>query len=96
MCPSFSELGTQAFKMSGVKEILDLGGAGLTTTTAGLNAESVQDHVSALGYIAPTSIHESEVVPIDSPVAGIMQLLPLIAGIGALFLAVGTMIYTRF
>ena len=96
MCPHFDEMGNQALRMSGVKEILDLGGGGLTTTTAGLNAESVQDHVSALGYIAPTSIHESEVIPMDSPVAGIMQLLPLIAGIGALFLAVGTMIYTRF
>lgn len=79
-----------------IKEILNLGTANITTTSYGLHADSVQDHVTALGYIAPTSIHESEVVPIDSPVAGIMQMLPLIAGIGALFLAVGTMIYTRF
>lgn len=79
-----------------IQEVLNLGETEFTTTSYGLSAESVQDHVSALGYIAPTSIHETEVVPIDSPVAGIMQLLPLIAGIGALFLAVGTMIYTRF
>lgn len=87
---------TPALNMAGVKEVLNLGGAELTTTTAGLNADSVQDHVTALGYIAPTSIHETEVVPIDSPVAGLMQMLPLIAGVGALLLAVATMIYTRF
>ena len=89
-------IGNNCFSYSGIKEVLNLGQTEITTTSYGLNADSVQDHVTALGYIAPTSIHESEVVPIDSPVAGLMQLLPLIAGIGALFLAVGTMIYTRF
>ena len=79
-----------------LKEVLNLSTLNITTTSYGLIADSVQDHVTALGYIAPTSIHESEVVPIDSPVAGLMQMLPLIAGIGALFFAVGTMIYTRF
>lgn len=62
----------------------------------GLTADTVQDSFDALGYVAPTSIRETEVIPIDSPAADLMQLLPLIAGIGALFLAVGTMIYTRF
>jgi hypothetical protein len=83
------------FSNSGIKEILNLGTLEITTTSYGLNADSVQDYVSALGYIAPVSIHQTEVIPIDSPVADLMQLLPLIAGIGALFVAVGTMIYTR-
>ena len=103
-CPDLTGLvvlGTPTFKSttfahSSIKEVLNLGGANITTTSYGLNADSVQDYISPLGYIAPTSIHETEVVPIDSPVAGLMQMLPLIAGIGALFLAVGTMIYTRF
>ena len=94
-------LGTTTFSRdsfinTNIKEVLNFGETEITPTSFGLNAESVQDHVTALGYIAPTSIHETEVIPIDSPVAGIMQLLPLIAGIGALFFAVGTMIYTRF
>ena len=79
-----------------VSEVLNLGDTEITRNSYGLTANSVQDHVNALGYVAPTSIHESEVVPIDSPVAGLMQMLPLIAGVGALLLAVGTMIYTRF
>ena len=85
-----------AFENTNIKEVLNLGNLEITTTSYGLNADSVQDHVTALGYIAPTLISESEVIPIDSPVAGLMQMLPLIAGVGALLLAVGTMIYTRF
>lgn len=88
--------GATYFTNSSIKEVLNLGTTEITTTSYGLNADSVQDHISALGYIAPTLISETEVITIDSPVAGLMQLLPLIAGIGALFLAVGTMIYTRF
>lgn len=84
------------FAQTPIKEVLDLGNNNLTTTSYGLNADSVQDYVSPLGYIAPILISETEVVPIDSPVAGLMQMLPLIAGVGALLLAVGTMIYTRF
>ena len=89
-------IGNLAFSTTEIKEVLNFGETAITTTSYGLNADSVQDHVTALGYLAPTSIHETEVIPIDSPVAGLMQLLPLVAGIGALFLAVGTMIYTRF
>jgi len=37
-----------------------------------------------------------EVVPIDTPVASLMQILPLLAGVGALLLAVSMMIYTRY
>lgn len=79
-----------------VNEILNLGDWDVTNVVSRLPLENIQDYVSALGYIAPTSISESEVIPIDSPVAGLMQMLPLIAGVGALLFAVGTMIYTRF
>lgn len=89
-------IGSSSFDNTGIIEVLNLGETEITTTSYGLNADSVQDHVTALGYIAPTSISETEIVPIDSPVAGLMQMLPLIAGVGALLLAVGTMIYTRF
>lgn len=77
MCPSFSELSSNALRMSGVKEILDLGGAGLTTTTAGLNADSVQDYVSALGYVAPVSIHNTIIVEDTSLSATLLKLLPV-------------------
>lgn len=93
---SASSMVSTSFAGTNIKEVLNFGNSPITTTYYGLNADSVQDHVTALGYIAPTLITETEVIPIDSPVAGLMQLLPLIAGIGALFLAVGTMIYTRF
>lgn len=83
-----------SFTNSANVPVLNLSGDALPGM--GLSSAKTQTYVDALGYIAPTSISESEVVPIDSPVAGLMQMLPLIAGIGALFLAVGTMIYTRF
>lgn len=76
--------------------VLDLSTLEITTTTGGMRANNVQDYVNALGYIAPTSIHETEVIPIDSPTAKLMSILPLIAGVGALLLAVSMMIYTRW
>lgn len=89
-------VGDSAFAGIVFDEVLNLGDNEITTTSYGFTANEVRNIIPAIGYIAPTSITQTEVVPIDSPVAGIMQLLPLIAGIGALFLAVGTMIYTRF
>ena len=83
-----------SFTNSVNKPVLNLSGSALPGM--GLSPATTQTYVDALGYIAPTLISETEVIPIDSPVAGLMQMLPLIAGIGALFLAVGTMIYTRF
>ena len=83
-----------SFTNSVNKPVLNLSGSALPGM--GLTPATTQTYVDALGYIAPTLISETEVIPIDSPVAGLMQMLPLIAGIGALFLAVGTMIYTRF
>lgn len=93
---SNATFGTRALDCQSVKEVLNLGESEFTTTSYGLNADSVQDHVNALGYIAPISIHESEVVPIDSPVAGILQMLPLVAGVGVLIFGLGMIAYNRW
>lgn len=85
---------SSSFRGQSNAEVLNLSGSALPNM--GLDANKTKTSIDAIGYIAPVSINETEVVPIDSPVASLMQLLPLIAGIGALFVAVGTMIYTRF
>ena len=82
----------KSLAMSGVKEVLNLGETVLNVDSYGLAADSVQDHVNALGYIAPFSLGDSE----PNLTKTLISMLPLIAGVGALLLAVGTMIYTRF
>ena len=47
-----------AFLDTNIKEVLNLGDTAITTTSYGLNADSVQDYVGALGYVAPTHIQE--------------------------------------
>ena len=94
--PSITSISSNAFTGTNIKEVLNLGEYEVTTTTGGLNADSVQDYIGAIGYIAPVMGIGYEVVPIDTPVASLMQILPLLAGVGALLLAVSMMIYTRY
>lgn len=68
---------SRALAMDNCNEVLNLSTAQITTTTQGLTADSVQDHVTALGYIAPTSIHETVIVEDTSLSATLLKLLPV-------------------
>lgn len=74
---SSPEIASNSFENTNVKEILNLGTNEITTTSYGLNADSVQDHVSAIGYIAPVSIHETVIVEDTSLSATLLKLLPV-------------------
>ena len=70
-------IGTSAFSGSGIKEILNLGTLDITTTSYGLNADSVRSDIPAIGYIAPVSIHETDIVEDTSLSATLLKLLPV-------------------
>lgn len=71
-------IGTNAFYNTGIKEVLNLGETEITTTSYGLNADSVRSDVSALGYIAPVNIHETVIVKDDSATAKLLNFIPLL------------------
>ena len=83
--------GTMTFNDTSIKEVLNLGETEITTTSYGLNADSVQDYVSALGYVAPISIHNSITETDGSITSTLMQFLPVILVL-ALIVLVGTAI----
>jgi hypothetical protein len=70
-------IGNNAFVNTGIKEILNFGETEITATAYGLNADSVRSDVSALGYIAPVSIHETVIVEDTSFSATLLKLLPV-------------------
>jgi hypothetical protein len=69
--------GATYFSSTSIKEVLNLGTTEITTTSYGLNADSVQDHISALGYIAPVEIRETIIVEDTSLSATLLKLLPV-------------------
>ena len=70
-------IGTDAFRYTGIKEVLNIGETEITTTSYGLTADSVQDYISARGYVAPTSIHNTIIVEDTSLSATLLKLLPV-------------------
>ena len=64
-------------QLHSVSEVLNLGDTEITTNSYGLTADSVQNYVGALGYIAPTSIHETVIVEDTSLSATLLKLLPV-------------------
>lgn len=66
-------------------EVLNLGSLELTTTSYGMKAESVQDHLDAIGFIAPA--YFEEVVKNEGAVWDILTVIPLFI---AILLIVGT------
>lgn len=82
---------SSAFTSTPIKEVLNLGSAEITTTTAGLNADEVRSDVPASGYIAPLST--TVVVTKEGAVYDLVALLPLIMVLGIVMMgvyAVGT------
>ena len=73
------------FTNSNIKEILNLGDAELTTTTSGLNADSIQDHIDSIGYLAITEY--TEYTTKNDPTSILIMTIPLMVlaaiGIGA-------------
>ena len=62
-----------------LKEVLNLGSLELTTTSYGLNADSVQDHLDAIGFIAPANV--KEVVRNEGAVWDLLAVIPLFIAI---------------
>ena len=79
-------IGVNAFSVTGIKEVLNLGSTEITTTSYGLNADEVRSDVPALGYIAPLS--DTVIVQKEGAIFDVLSLLPLVAGIGLLMFAV--------
>lgn len=90
--PNFN---SSAFNGSAITEVLNLGTSEITTTTAGLNAEEVRTDIEAVGYIAPLSLVHTEQITIESPTTDVINILPLVAGIGLLLIGVGVFITRR-
>lgn len=81
--PTSQQYGT--FANSNIKEILNLGDAELTTTTSGLNADSIQDHIDSIGYLAITEY--TEYTTKNDPTSILIMTVPLmvltVIGVGA-------------
>lgn len=88
--------GTNSFSMSSLQEVLALTNNTLNYNTMGINPDIVKNQIDAIGYIGDAYSLEVITVRDDSVTATILSLLPLIAGVGVLLVAVGSMIYTRF
>ena len=90
-------IGTSAFSGSGIKEILNLGTLDITTTSYGLNADSVQDYVGALGYVAPTHIQEdsSDSSGLDGVSMAVLKIVPIVLIVCILSVLVMPMIQSK-
>lgn len=91
-------IGYNAFKNTGIKEILNFGETEITTTSYGLNADSVQDYVGALGYVAPTHIQEGSSdsgYDVDGVSMTVLKLVPIILMVCILLVLVMPMIQSR-
>ena len=80
-----------AFQNTGIKEILNLGETEITTTSYGLNADSVRSDIPAIGYIAPVSIPTTIMEPDGSITSTLMQFFPVMLVL-VLIVLVGTAI----
>ena len=69
-----------------LKEVLNLGEGAVTTTSYGMNADEVRSDVPAFGYVAPLS--NTVIVQKEGAIFDVLSLLPLVAGIGLLMVAV--------
>lgn len=74
------------FHQSGVKYVLNLSSQEITTTSWGMNAEEVQDHIEADNYLAIVSY--SETVQKTGSVYDMINLIPLVITMGVVLFAV--------
>ena len=92
-------IGKNAFFNTGIKEVLNFGETEITTTSYGLNADSVQDYIGALGYVAPTHIHEgssdSSGYNMDSVSMAVLKIIPIILMVCILLVLVMPMIQSK-
>ena len=74
-----------------IKQILNLGTAEITTTSGGMNADSIQDHIGADVYIAPLTV----TVEIPTSYAPMLTAIPIIVIASILFAVVGMFMLRR-
>ena len=84
---------SNAMSGAGIQEVLNLGGG--ATSGVGYGSATIQDYIDASGYIAPLGITHHEQVAIESPTTDVINLLPLIAGIGVLMIGLAMFITRR-
>ena len=88
-----------AFFNTGIKEVLNLGETEITATAYGLNADSVQDYVGALGYVAPTHIQEgssdSSGNNADGVFMAVLKIVPIVLIVCILSVLVMPMIQSK-
>ena len=75
-----------------LKEVLNLGSAEYTTTSYGLNADSIQDHIDSIGYLGCTSYEET--IQKDGALYVVLAILPVVVLAGIAFATLG-LIYIR-
>ena len=86
---NYSGSGANIFAGANVKEVLNLGSTDITPSMKsliGLTNATINDHVDANGYIAPLS--NTVIVQKEGAIYDVLSLLPLVAGIGLLMVAV--------
>ena len=92
-------IGNNAFYNTGIKEVLNFGETEITTTSYGLNADSVQDYVGAVGYVAPTYIQEdssdSSGNNADGVFMAVLKIVPIILIVCILSVLVMPMIQSK-
>ena len=77
---------SNSFENSVIPEVLNLSNTEWTTTSYGLDADSVQDHIEADNYLAITSY--SETVQKTGSVYDMINLIPLVITMGVVLFAV--------
>lgn len=75
-----------------LKEVLNLGSLELTTTSYGLNADSVQDYIDACCYLAPVEIAGSD----SGSLSVILNVIPILMILGVIMFVAGFVLYRRF
>lgn len=80
------------FSNTGIAEVLNLSTVEYTTTSYGLNADSIQDHIESIGYLGCTSYEET--IQKDGALYVVLAILPVVVLAGIAFATLG-LIYIR-
>lgn len=94
VCLSDSTFSANSFyQMSTVKNILNLGSSEFTTTSYGLNADIVDDHIEAYAFIA--NVDYNNVIAKDGAIYDLLNILPLIMSAGIVLFALAVIFMRR-
>ena len=81
------------FNGSNIRQILNLSDISITTTSYGLNADSIQNHIDCMVFIGNTEIITS--TENTGAVYTFISMLPLIMVLGIVLVSIGLLLYRR-